>query len=174
MRRGEVLGLQWIDVDLDGGSLSVLHTLVSVDYKVESSEPKTPRARRTIDLDTATAVVLREHRKSQLEQRMMMGAGYGEAGLVFARADGSVIHPQALSDRFDRLVSGSGLPRIRLHDLRHTHATMALKAGVPVKVLSERLGHASVAFTMDVYQHVLPGMQREAAELVAGLIFESQ
>jgi len=89
---------------------------------------------------------------------------------VFARPEGSPIHPQALSDRFDKLVGSSGLPRIRLHDLRHTRATLAVKAGVQVKIVSERLGHSSVAFTIDVYQHVLPGMQAEAAEVFAALI----
>jgi integrase len=88
---------------------------------------------------------------------------------VFARPDGAPLHPQAVSDRFDKLVEGSGLPRIRLHDLRHTHASLALKAGVPVKVVSERLGHASTSFTLDVYSHVLPGMQEDAAETVAAL-----
>jgi integrase len=89
---------------------------------------------------------------------------------VFARPEGSPSHPQALSDRFDKLVGSSTLPRIRLHDLRHTHATLAVKAGVQAKIVSERLGHSSVAFTIDVYQHVLPGMQAEAAEVFAALI----
>jgi integrase len=91
---------------------------------------------------------------------------------VFARPDGAPLHPQVISDRYDKLVESSGLPRIRLHDLRHTHATLALKASVPVKVVSERLGHASIAFTLDTYAHVLPGMQAEAAEIVAALVVE--
>lgn len=89
---------------------------------------------------------------------------------VFARPDGSPTHPQLISDAFKRLVKRSGLPRIRLHDLRHTHATLLLKAGVPIKVVSERLGHSTPAFTMATYQHILPGMQREAADTFANLL----
>ncbi|HEY5170833.1 MAG TPA: site-specific integrase [Acidimicrobiia bacterium] len=89
---------------------------------------------------------------------------------MFATADGRPIHPHLMSDAFQKLVKRSGLPRIRLHDLRHTHATLLLKAGVPIKVVSERLGHATPAFTMATYQHVLPGMQAEAAETFAELL----
>jgi len=89
---------------------------------------------------------------------------------MFTTADGRPLHPHVLSQTFTRLIARAGLPRIRLHDLRHTHATLLLKAGVPLKVVSERLGHSSPAFTMAVYQHVLPGMQRDAAELFVGLI----
>ena len=89
---------------------------------------------------------------------------------MFAQPDGTVTHPQLISDAFKRKVRSSGLPKIRLHDLRHTHATLLLKAGVPIKVVSERLGHSTPAFTMATYQHVLPGMQREAAETFASLL----
>ncbi len=89
---------------------------------------------------------------------------------VFAHADGSPIHPQVLSDAFEKLVQRSGLPRIRFHDLRHTHATLLLKARVPIKVVSERLGHSTPGFTMATYQHVLPGMQADAVATFAGLL----
>jgi integrase len=89
---------------------------------------------------------------------------------VFARSDGSPTHPQVRSDAFKKLVARSELPRIRLHDLRHTHATLLLKAGVPIKVVSERLGHSTPGFTMATYQHVLPGMQAEAARAFAELL----
>ena len=92
----------------------------------------------------------------------MFDGSDGEA-YVFARPDGSPTHPQVLSDMFNKLVARSGLPRIRLHDLRHTHATLLLKAGIPIKVVSERLGHSTPGFTMATYQHILPGMQQEAA-----------
>lgn len=133
-------------------------------------EPKTPRARRTVALDALTVKILKEHRKSQLEQRLAAGAAYRDNDLVFCETDGSPIHPQVASDRFDRIVERSGLPRISMKGLRHTHATLALKAGVRVKVVSERLGHTSTSFTMDTYAHVLPGMQEDAAEMVAGLV----
>jgi integrase len=89
---------------------------------------------------------------------------------MFSAVDGQALHPHVLSQTFNRIVAAAGLPRIRLHDLRHTHATLLLKAGVPLKVVSERLGHSSPAFTMTVYQHVLPGMQRDAAELFTTLL----
>jgi integrase len=104
-----------------------------------------------------------------LTAALALESHYRDNDLVFAQPDGAPLHPQAVSDRFDKLVEGSGLPRFRLHDLRHTHASLALKAGVPVKVVSERLGHTSTSFTLDVYSHVLPGMQEDAAETVAAL-----
>jgi integrase len=88
---------------------------------------------------------------------------------VFTREDGSLIHPDLLSKWFVRYSRGSGLTPIRFHDLRHTHASLALQAGVPAKIVSERLGHATVAFTLDVYSHVIPGLQEEAAERIAAL-----
>jgi integrase len=170
LRRGEVLGLHWSDLDLDAAQLSVRTTLVSVNYEIRFEEPKTSRARRTVALDALTVKILKEHRKNQLEQRLAAGADYRDNDLVFCEADGSPIHPQVTSDRFDRIVERARLPRISMKGLRHTHATLALKAGVPVKVVSERLGHASTSFTMDTYAHVLPGMQEDAAEMVAGLV----
>lgn len=172
MRRGEVLGVRWTDIDLDKGALSVRQTLLCVDYELEFGTPKTARGRRQIALDKGTVTILKAWKKRQLEERIAIGGGYhDEHGLVFTKVDGSPLHPDLFSQTFDRLVSKSGLPRIRLHDLRHTHATMALQANVPVKVVSERLGHASVAITLDVYSHVLPGMQEDAAEKVARLVF---
>jgi integrase len=113
---------------------------------------------------------LRDHRTRQEAQREKWGPGYLESDLVFRREDGSPAHPDSFTQAFDAEVRRSGLPRIRLHDLRHTHATIALRAGVPVKVISERLGHENPAFTMKQYAHVLPGMQAEAAALIAALV----
>lgn len=169
MRRGEVLGLRWNDVDLTAGRVAVRHTLVSVAYEVQSSTPKTHQA-RVVDLDPGTIEQLRAHRTRQTAQREAWGAGYRESDLVFRRQDGSPIHPDSFTQAFDAEVRRSGLPRIRLHDLRHTHATIALRAGIPVKVMSERLGHENPAFTMKQYAHVLPGMQAEAAVLIAALV----
>ncbi len=110
------------------------------------------------------------HRRQQVEDQLANGVRSND-GYVFAREDGSPIHPDFMSQTFERLITQSPLPRIRLHDLRHTHATIMLKEGVPVKVVSERLGHASAAFTMTVYQHILPGMQAEAAATFANAVF---
>jgi integrase len=149
----------WTDVDLDRARLSVNRSLVSVGYALHESRGKTRTARRCIDLDERTVDML----------RITCEFGDDDAYL-FGREDGSPFHPQLLSDAFKKLVHRSGLPRIRLHDLRHTHATLLLKAGVPIKVVSERLGHSTPGFTMATYQHVLPGMQAEAAKTFAKLL----
>ncbi|MPZ68810.1 MAG: tyrosine-type recombinase/integrase [Actinobacteria bacterium] len=174
MRRGEILGLRWSDTDLETGKLAIRQTLITVNYEIQFSTPKTSRGRRSIALDKTTANVLRAHRKAQLEERMAIGATrYIDNDLVFCRLDGSPMHPDLFSQTFDRAVAKSGLPRIRLHDLRHTYATISLEAGVHPKVVSERLGHATVAFTLDRYSHAVPGMQEDAAEKVAALILGS-
>lgn len=100
-----------------------------------------------------------------------MGEAYDDADLVFAREDGTPVHPDGFADAFQRQAKEAKLPRIRFHDLRHTHATLALAAGVHPKVVSERLGHASVTITLDTYSHAIPAMQETAAELVASLVF---
>jgi len=169
MRRGEVLGLRWRDIDLDAARISVRQALVSVAYEVIVSTPKTHQA-RTIDLDPDTVDQLRAHRLSQEQEREEWGSDYHDRDLVFCKENGTPIHPHTFSQAFERLVAGSDLPKIRLHDLRHTHATIALKAGVPVKVISERLGHETPAFTMKQYAHVIPGMQAEGAAMIAALV----
>jgi integrase len=169
MRRGEVLGLRWKDLDLDAGRLSIRQTLVSVAYEPKLS---TPKSRRSVKIDARTVAVLRSWRKRQLEERLESGSSYEESGLVFTREDGSLIHPDRFTQLFNKYVKHSGLPRIRLHDIRHTYATLALKAGVPSKTVSDRLGHATVAFTLDVYAHAIPEFDEEAADKVASLIFD--
>jgi integrase len=172
MRRGEVLGLRWSDLHLERACISIRHTIVSVGYAVQESTPKTHQA-RVVDLDPETLEQLRAHRARQEAERAEWGAGYKDHGLVFCRENGTPIHPDSFSQRFELEVRHSGLRRIRIHDLRHTHATIALQAGVPVKVISERLGHESPAFTMKQYAHVLPGMQAEAAARIAEAIAAS-
>ena len=169
MRRGEVLGLRWQDLDLDRARLSVRQALVSVGYDVIHSTPKSHCA-RVIDLDAETVAQLEAHRQRQDEERAEWGADYQDQDLVVAKENGEPIHPHTFSQSFERLIEKHHLRRIRLHDLRHTHATLALKAGVPVKVISERLGHESPAFTLKQYAHVIPGMQAEAAAQVAAMI----
>lgn len=168
MRRGEVLGLRWQDLDLDAGRLSVRQALDEVAYVVHMSDVKTDTGRRTIDIDPGTVDVLKAWRIERAGERGGVEPRSDE--LAFSKPDGSWIHPQSFSQVLDRKVAKLDVPTISLHDLRHTHATLLLKAGVPVKVVSERLGHANVAFTMNVYQHVLPGMQAQAAETFAALL----
>ncbi len=168
MRRGEILGLRWGDVDLEAGRVSVRQALVSVAYEVHISDVKTGTGRRTVDIEEDAIAVLESWRSLRIEERG--GKAPAKTDLVFTRPDGSWLHPDLFSQIFDRVVAKLDVPEITLHDLRHTHATILLMNGVPVKVVSERLGHASPAFTMSVYQHVLPGMQAEAAELFAEVL----
>lgn len=174
MRRGEVLGLRWVDIDFDRRRLSVNRSLVSVNYEIKVEAPKTARSRRSVALDEATLLRLRDHRTSQIEERLALGSPFAEEGLVFSNDDGSAVHPDKLTKAFVRVVKGLGLPRIRLHDLRHTHASLALRAGIHPKVVSERLGHSSIAVTMDTYTHAIPALHEEAASTIADLVMPHQ
>jgi integrase len=173
IRRGEALGLRWSDVDLDGGRVSIVQTHVVVDNDVVVSEPKTAKGRRSIALDSATVSALRRLRRGQLEERLRFGELWSDTGLVVVGEDGIAIRPNTFSRTFARHARAAALPAIRLHDLRHSYATAALSAGVPAKVVSERLGHANISITLDTYSHVLPNMQEQAAEQVAQLILGS-
>ncbi|MDP8931276.1 MAG: tyrosine-type recombinase/integrase [Actinomycetota bacterium] len=171
MRRSEALGLPWRDVDFDGKRLSVRQGLVSVDGTPELGPPKSRHAVRTIDLDDRTIAALRQQRRRQNEQRLA-AKEWTDTGLVFTRPDGSWLHPDWIGELFRRLVDEAGLPAIRMHDLRHTHATLLLRWGHNPKVVSERLGHHSVAFTLDTYAHVVPGMQQAVADEFGNLLPE--
>ena len=170
MRRGEVLGVRWQDIDFDRRRVAIRQTIISIDYRVEIGEPKTARGRRSVALDSGTVTALRAHRVKQNQLKLMLGEAWQDNDLVFCRDDGTPVHPDRFTQMFDKHVRDSGLPRIRLHDLRHTHATLALAAGIHPKVVSERLGHSTVAFTMDVYSHAIPSMEAEAAETIANLV----
>lgn len=173
MRRGEVLGLRWSDIDFPRQRLAVRQTLISVAYELTFTTPKSHHA-RVIDLDAHTVAVLRRHRDAQREEHALAGTDAVDSGdRVFGKANGGIIHPDIVSQTFEKRVARSGVRPIRFHDLRHTHATIGLRAGVPVKVMSERLGHSTPAFTLQQYAHVIPGMQAEAAEAIAGLVAES-
>jgi integrase len=171
MRRGECLGLRWTDLDLDGKRASIVQTVIAVNHEVRFGSPKTARGRRTVVLDSGTIAALREHRQRQLAERLLMGAWFTDHGLVFCRPDGGPLHPERFSRTFTDQARQAGLPLIRLHDLRHTWATRALSAGEHPKVVQERLGHAVIAITLDVYSHVTEGLHGDAASRVAGIIF---
>ena len=172
MRRGEVLGLHWRDLSLDHSRLSVRQALVLVGNEPTLQEPKTTKGRRSIPLPPETVAALRAHKAAQLQEKLALGPDYADSDLVFRREDGSLVHPSSLSRRFGKMVRQTELPEIRLHDLRHTFATLALQANVPVKVVSEILGHASVTITYDTYSHVIPGMAEDATSKVAALVFD--
>ncbi len=170
MRRGEIAGVRWCDVDLDAGILAVRRTRVSVAYSVCETDPKTRCSRRTISLDARVAGVLRSHRRRQLEERLAWGEAWTDTGYVFTSEDGWPVHPERISVLFARLADAAGVPKIRLHDLRHTSASLALAGGIHPKVVSERLGHSSISVTLDLYSHVIPGLQAEAAEKLGEMI----
>lgn len=171
MRRGEVLGLRWSDVDLAAARVSVRQIRTVARYKVSTTTPKTAKGTRTLALDPATAAALRTHRAAQKAERLAWGAAYDNAAdLVFAREDGSTIHPERFSRWFAQHCRRSGLPAVRLHDVRHAYVTALLSAGVPLKVVSQRVGHASPTVTMTIYQHVLSGDDEAAAAVGARVI----
>jgi integrase len=170
MRGGELAGLRWVDVDFEHATVSPLIPRVVVDHRVHESAPKTERSRRRLALDPLTLAALRDHQAQQALDREAVGGRYRELGYVFTWPDGRPLHPDNIADWFEQHTRAAGLPRIRLHDVRHSYATAALKAGISARVISERLGHASVAFTLQTYGHVIPGMDRDAAATVADLI----
>jgi integrase len=169
LRRGELAALRWADVDMDRAVLAVRRNRVLVRYAVEAGTPKGGRA-RTVDLDPGTVAMLRSHRVRQSADRLAWGEAWTDSGQVFTREDGTALHPQTLTWHLRRLTKLAGVPAIRVHDLRHTHATLGLAAGVPPKVMQERLGHASVQITLDLYSHVVPGMQADAAARIGALL----
>lgn len=170
MRRGEVAGLRWIDVDLEAGRVAVRHTRVLVYDRVTVSEPKTRRSRRVVAMDSGTVLALTLHRQRQDDEREYAGEVWTETGYVFVREDGEPLDPDRISHLFRLTADAAGVPRIRLHDLRHTAAALALVTGMHPKVMSDRLGHSSIAITLDVYGHLVPGLQEDAAAAVGALL----
>jgi integrase len=169
LRRGELAGLRWDDLDLTAGTLTVNRATVVANGKAVESEPKTARGRRQIALDRQTVEVLKAWRRQQREERLVMGDGWQGDGRVFIWPGGSPPHPDVITRSFGRLVDKAGLPALTLHGLRHSWATSALLAGVPIKVVSDRLGHSSSRITIDVYTASVPALDAQAAETVAAL-----
>ena len=163
MRRGEILGLRWADVNLSSAQLYVARVLEQTRAGLGFKEPKTKHSRRTIALPSVTVQMLRDHKVKQAEERLSLGLGRDQNDLVFTTLVGGPVNPRNFSKLFDRLVARAGVTRITFHGLRHTHFTHLLKAGTNPKVVSERAGHATVAITLSIYAHVLPGMQEDVA-----------
>lgn len=164
MRRGEILGLRWTDVDLDARTVTIRSTRIRYKSTIATSTPKTARGNRTIAIGPAIASTLRGWKRQQTAERLLTGEAWADRdGLVVTNVDGSAPNPEAFSNLFVDLANRAGLPPIRLHDLRHSYATAALATGVPVKVVSQRVGHADVGVTLKVYAHVMPGDDEDAA-----------
>lgn len=173
MRRSEVLGVRWQNIDLDAARLAVVDTVVPVRNvpTLRLGETKSRRSRRVVALDARTVAVLRDHRKRQNEERLRAGQAWADLDLVFADELGDMVNPDTFTRTTKRLAVEVGVPALTPHDAaRHTWATLALSSGVHPKVVQERLGHSSVAITLDRYSHVIEGMDRDAAETVAALI----
>jgi integrase len=163
LREGELLALRWEDVDLEAAVLRVSRTLTRNGGKVSVGPPKTKNSRRTVGLTDGAVEALGEHLTQQLEEMESVGSLYRPGGLVFANEVGGIVNPSNLRNRsLKALLKRAGLPAIRFHDLRHTCATLLLSRNVNPKIVSEMLGHASIAITLDTYSHVLPNMQQSA------------
>jgi integrase len=153
-----------VGVDLNGKALSVTETLQCIKGRgLVALHPKTDRSRRLVSLPPSAVALLSGMRVKQREDRVGMGLEWKEYDYVFSNFDGTPYHPNTVSKAFSKIIQKSGLPKVRLHDLRHTHATLMLKQGVHPKIVSERLGHASITITLDTYSHVLPSLQEAAA-----------
>ena len=165
LRRGELLALRWCNLDLDKSILYVTETAFKLgngDYIIK--EPKTAQSRRSVTIPPSLVELFKAYRVDQELLRVQLGITLKIDDFVFIRPDGSPINPSAVTLAFRRIIKRAGLKDLRIHDLRHTHATLMLKAGIHPKVVSERLGHANIGITLDIYSHVLPGMQEAAAE----------
>jgi len=170
MRLGELCGLPWRGVDLEYGYISVFQELYKRGGVCTIKEVKTLHSQRRISLSPSLVQVLRQLKIETEAQAILLGRTLGGDDLVFSYPDGRPLDPSTVSHTFTRVLREAGLPHIRFHDLRHSHASFLLGAGINPKVVSERLGHASVAFTLDTYSHVIPGMQESAADSLDRLI----
>jgi len=170
MRRGEAMGLRWQDIDLDGGTIAICQTRVQLNYQTVTSTPKTQKGRRLVALDPATIKVLAALLGTRKKECAQEGRCVEPTDIVFTDERGEPLHPSRCTHLFRLASKKAGVPQIRLHDLRHTHATLALSAGVHPKVVSERLGHANIGITLDTYSHCLPALSEEAACRVAALV----
>ncbi len=169
LRRGEILALRWRDVDLTNGLLSIKESAEEVGKEVRYKETKSGKA-RTVALSSTVKEELNRHRVGQAEEQLKLGMRPDDNSFVVAQIDGRPLKPTSLTHEWTRLVAKTSLPRIRFHDLRHSHATQLLAAGVHPKIASERLGHSTIGITLDLYSHVMPGMQANAAEQVDAAI----
>ncbi len=173
LRRGEVLALRWQDVDLDRGKVCIKRNMVKVGKEIIFKNPKTETSNREIELPSSLQRLLQAERKRYIANKLRLGTSFEDNDLVVCWDNGECIKPDTLSQKFRRLTKDIGLKDIRLHDLRHTNATLMLEYGVNIKVAQQRLGHASISTTMDIYSHVTEKVEKEAADKLDKGIFEA-
>lgn len=173
MRSGEMLGLRWKAIDMDRGQISVVASLQpNAAHELVLMEPKTARSRRAIDIEPRVVAALRRHRAAQEVERRVAGEHWVAHDLVFASPTGKPLDGRHIIRAWFRpLLAKAGLPPIRIHDLRHSYASIALALGVHPKVVQEAMGHSTIAVTLDLYSHVVPSLQREAAKEMGAALF---
>jgi integrase len=171
LRRGEVIAVRWEDIDLDAGLMLIHRSTVQIGGKIYEGAPKTKRSKRIVPLDSDTIAALRAHRRRQAREQLAAGSAWVNVeGRVFTRGDGSALIPEGVSRNFQTLSAAASVPIIRFHDLRHTSASLALAGGVPMRVVSDRLGHSTIAITSDLYTKVYDEVAKDAAERIAKML----
>ncbi len=172
LREGEVLGLRWQDVNLDGATAVVRYQLQRIDKKLTLTEPKTKKSRRPITLPAVAVAALRAHQMRQEQEKMLAGTRWRETGMVFTTTIGTLLDARNMLREFYRVIRkpDSKLVGLRFHDLRHSFATMLLTQGVHARIVMEMLGHSTIALTMNTYSHVIPALQREAANTIDDIL----
>jgi integrase len=160
--------VRWRELDLDAGTLTVAQQRTTANHQVVVTTPKA-KSQRQLLLAPATVAALRAHLKRQREERLVLGPDWTDSGYVFVDEAGVEYHPHRFTKMFEDAVKQTGVPKIRLHDTRHTMASLALGAGVHPKVVQEQLGHSAIAVTLDTYSHVPKTVRRDSADKIAGL-----
>jgi integrase len=171
LRRGEIVALRWEDVDLEDGVLEISRNVVQLGYATEEGSPKSDASQREIVLDDDNVEVLKAHGVKQKRERVAHGSAYQDRGLVFAKEDGTPLHPEFVSRHLNVLIKQAGcVPRITFHQLRHTAASLMLEAGADLKYVQHVLGHSSITITTKIYLHVTRRLDRLRSAQVANLI----
>lgn len=173
LRRGELLGLRWKDIDWEKNQIHIVHNRVVVKGKSVDKDPKTETSRRTVDVPAQLIQKLRQHKNNCLANRLRLGPSYTVTDYVIVHPDGRPIYPEYVTQLFKKLQKKAGLPECRFHDLRHLCASIMLMQGVNVKVAKEHLGHKDITTTMNIYTHVLPSVAKEAAQKIGALVYEA-
>lgn len=169
-RRGEILGLNWNNVDLEKGIIKIVDNLCATTNGLIIKQPKTNSGIRTIAISKSLVKILKNHKINQMKNKIRLGESYKENNMVCCYEDGHLFNPKRFSAKFNELLQGNNLPMVRFHDLRHSHASLLVKMGVQPKEISSRLGHSNIGITMDLYSHLYEETDREVANMFEKLI----